>query len=76
MHLNCPECSRLWNEYALVTRHYLKVEGKLQIADISRDEEALMRLRPQLAQAAADRLELRRLIEQHQAQPRADAAAK
>ncbi|HLH19388.1 MAG TPA: hypothetical protein VKX45_19355 [Bryobacteraceae bacterium] len=75
MHHNCPECSRLWNEYALATRHYLKVEGKLRIADTSRDEDALVRLRPMLEQAAADRSELRRLIEQHQAQPRVDAAA-
>ena len=74
MHQNCTECSRLWNEYALATRHYLKIEGKLQIADISRDEPTAALLRPMLEQAAADRSELRRLIDAHQAVPLASAA--
>jgi hypothetical protein len=74
MHQNCNECTRLWNEYALATRHYLKLEGKLQIADGSRDESAVVRLRPMLERAAAERSELRRQIEMHQAQARVEAA--
>jgi hypothetical protein len=74
MHHNCDECSRLWNEYALATRHYLKLEGKLQIADISRDDTTASQLRPMLADAAAERTELRRLIEQHEVLRRAEAA--
>jgi hypothetical protein len=67
MHQNCKECTRLWSEYALATRHYLKVEGKMQIADISRDERTLGELRPLVQQAAMERAELRRQIEEHEA---------
>ena len=76
MHHNCQECTRLWNEYALATRHFLKLEGKLQIADISRDENTVTQLRPLLQTAAAERAELRRQIEQHEARKylQADAA--
>jgi hypothetical protein len=74
MHCNCPECIRLWNDYALATRHYLKIEGKLQIADTSHDEQTVLLLRPMLENAAAERAELRRLIEQHEA-PRVQTAS-
>ena len=74
MHHNCQECIRLWNEYALATRHYLKLEGKLQIADISHDEQTVSQLRPMLNEAAAERIELRRLIEQHESRLRVEAA--
>jgi len=75
MHQNCQECVRLWNEYALATRHYLKIEGKLQIADISHDDQTVTQLRPMLDDAAAERTELRRMIEWHETHPRADAAS-
>jgi hypothetical protein len=74
MHQNCQECIRLWNEYALATRHYLKIEGKLQIADISHDDRTVLQLRPLLDEAAAERAELRRLIEQHDTHARAASA--
>ena len=74
MHHNCQECIRLWNEYALATRHYMKIEGKLQIADISHDEPTVSQLRPMLIEAAAERTELRRLIEQHESHERVGAA--
>ncbi len=74
MHINCQECTRLWNEYALATRHYLKLEGKLQIADISHDEKTVSQLRPMLDEAAAERIALRRLIEQHETHARVEVA--
>jgi hypothetical protein len=74
MHHECQECIRLWNEYALATRHYLKIEGKLQIADISHDEKTVSQLRPMLDEAAAERTELRKLIEMHEGHARAEAA--
>jgi hypothetical protein len=67
MHLNCTECTRLWSEYALATRHYLKIEGKMQIADISRDERTVGELKPMVQQAATERANLRRQIEEHEA---------
>ena len=66
MHQNCKECTRLWSEYALATRHYLKIEGKLQIADISRDERTVCELKPLVQQAALERADLRRQIEEHE----------
>jgi len=74
MRHNCEECIRLWNEYALATRHYLKIEGKLQIGEISHDENTVSQLRPMLLEAAAERTELRRLIEQHESYQRVGAA--
>jgi len=74
MHHDCPECVRLWNEYALATRHYLKLEGKLQIADISHDDRTVSQLRPMLEEAATERRDLRRQIEEHETHPRVDAA--
>jgi hypothetical protein len=67
MHQNCKECTRLWSEYALATRHYLKVEGKLQIAKISRDDRTVTELQPMVQQAADARAELRVQIEEHDA---------
>jgi hypothetical protein len=76
MHYNCQECTRLWNEYALATRHYLKVEGKLRMASISRDGRAVEELAPACHRAAAERIRLRAEIDLHESNVRlrADAA--
>ena len=66
MHQNCQECTRLWNEYALATRHFLNVEGKLQTAGVSHDEQAVLELTPALERAAAERANIRRLIDEHE----------
>jgi hypothetical protein len=76
MHQNCPECTRLWSEYALATRHFLKLEGKLQIADVSRDRQTIAELTPLLERATAERSELHRLIQEHEVlRPRVEAAS-
>ncbi len=74
MHHDCQECTRLWSEYALATRHYLKLEGKLQIADICRDEKTVAELSPLLQRASQERTDLRRQIEDHETKGRAEAA--
>ncbi len=76
MHYNCQECTRLWNDYALATRHYLKVEGRLQMAKTSHDESAVEVLAPVFRSAAAERTRLRKEIETHErlSQLRAGAA--
>jgi hypothetical protein len=66
MHYNCQECTRLWNEYALTTRHYLKVEGKLRIATDARDEAAIQQLSPVVDRAAAERAKVKREIDRHE----------
>jgi hypothetical protein len=75
MHQDCQECTRLWSEFALATRHYLKLEGRLRIADISRDERTLAELSPMVQLAAQERVAIRRLIDQHEAQSQAGAAS-
>ena len=74
MHQNCQECTRLWSEYALATRHFLKLEGRLQMADVSQDRKTVTDLTPLLEQAAQERADLRRQIQEHEQQPRAEAA--
>ena len=66
MHQNCNECTRLWNEYALDTRHFLKLAGKLEIAESSNDGRSAHELRPMVEQASAGREELRRQIDRHE----------
>jgi hypothetical protein len=68
MHQNCSECTRLWNEYALATRHFLNIEGKLKTAGVSHDDRAVLELAPAVERAAAERANIRRLIEQHEGQ--------
>jgi hypothetical protein len=75
MHQNCDECTRLWNEYALATRHFLKLSGKLEIADSSNDPRSAQQLRPMVEQAATEREELRRQINQHEHKLRAEVSA-
>lgn len=66
MHQNCNECTRLWSEYALATRHFLKLEQRLQIANLSRDEKAVAALKPLVHRASEEQSELRRQIDAHQ----------
>ena len=74
MHQNCSECTRLWSEYALATRHFLKLEGRLQIADLSRDETTVSELTPLVLRASDERSDLRRQIEAHETAGKAEAA--
>jgi len=73
MHQNCNDCSRLWNEYALATRHFLKLSGKLEIAESSNDARSAQELRPMVEQAAVERDELRQQIDQHERMTRVRA---
>lgn len=75
MHQNCQECTRLWSEYALATRHFLKLEGRVQIAGVSRDTKTVADLTPLLESASAERAELRRQIQEHETVARAEAAS-
>jgi hypothetical protein len=74
MHHGCPECTRLWSEYALATRHYLKLEGRLQIAHMSRDQQSVEQLSPLVLSAAEERAEIRRQIDGHEAHSQVNKA--
>jgi hypothetical protein len=75
MHQSCQECTRLWNDYALATRHYLKLEGRLQIASVSQDRKTVAELTPLVERAAAERADIRRQIQEHEGRPQAEAAS-
>jgi hypothetical protein len=71
MHHECQECTRLWSEYALATRHYLKLERRLQTAELSHDQGTIDELMPLVKSAFDDRAEIRRHIERHESQSQA-----
>ena len=74
MHQQCEECTRLWSEYALATRHHLKLEGRLRIAELSHDQALVDELTPFLQSAFEERAEIRRSIERHETQAQAGGA--
>jgi len=74
MHHECPECTRLWSEYALATRHYLKLERRLATAELSHNQAVIDELRPLLKSAFDERSEIRRLIDRHESQSQAGSA--
>jgi hypothetical protein len=74
MHHECEDCTRLWSEYALATRHHLKLEGRLRIADLSHDQAAIEELTPLVKSAFDERAEIRRVIERHEGQAQAASA--
>src|SRR5262245_33939956 len=40
MHSDCPDCKRLWREYAGATMTHIHLEGELQIATIRQDNRS------------------------------------
>jgi hypothetical protein len=74
MHQECQECTRLWSEYALATRHHLKLEGRLRIAELSHDQASIDELTPFVKSAFEERAEIRRSIERHESQAQTGAA--
>lgn len=64
----------MWSEYALTTRHFLKLEGRLEIAKVSHDRLTIAELTPVLERATAERSELRRLISEHELLPQIETA--
>ena len=64
----CPDCTRLWSEYAQATTQQFKIENKLQLAGLQHDHEAVTGLIPQVQAAANSRTELRQQIAAHERQ--------
>ena len=61
----CEECSRLWSAYAGSTHQLLKLQGKLQVAEFSFDRQQEALLRPEVENAAQERIDARVAIERH-----------
>jgi hypothetical protein len=66
-HQACAECRGLWDEYSAATHNQFKLEGKLRIAGLSRNHEAVRELIPQVQDIAQSRYALRQRIADHEA---------
>jgi hypothetical protein len=75
MRRSCEECTCLWREYAETTTAHVRIEGKLEIAALSYDAEAIAELTPQVEQASMDRTEARAAIRKHEAEMHPDTGA-
>ena len=62
----CPECERLWREYEHATMHHVKLEGKLKIAAIQHDAEAVAELALTVDAAAHLRELAREALKRHE----------
>lgn len=73
----CDECQRLWREYSAATNEHIKLESKLKLAALSRDDEAVIDLTPRVERAGERRLQAREAIRAHEkvAHTVADSAA-
>lgn len=63
---NCQECSQLRDEYRAVLVECIKLDGKLQVAKISNDLDAMDRGSDALVEANTRRAELRKRIKDHE----------
>jgi len=70
MRQDCPECQRLWREYAAATTSHVGLESKLRLGD-STSMEALTH---QVASAATVRENTRQAIQQHETDAHAGVA--
>jgi hypothetical protein len=64
----CAECARLWSAYSKATRDHIELEGKLRMAEISHDAEAVQKLSPMVCSAAQERTNCRKAIARHEQQ--------
>jgi hypothetical protein len=65
MRRDCPECQRLWREYAAATNTHIALENKLRTLEQgSSQAEALMR---EVSAAAIVRENARQAIQKHEA---------
>jgi predicted nucleic acid-binding Zn-ribbon protein len=67
MRHDCPECQRLWREYAAATNSHVGLENKLRTAALERESPAAAALEREVEAAAKARESLRDAIQQHEA---------
>jgi hypothetical protein len=67
MQQNCPECQRLWREYAAATNTHVGLESKLREALRRHDSALVEALTRDVASAAELRDSLRRATQRHEA---------
>ena len=64
---SCPECNRLWRDYAFATNADIKLNGEVKLAALSQDPGLSEQLAPASGAAAEDRESLRQQIKEHEA---------
>ena len=63
---HCPQCDRLWEEFAIVTAQYLKIVGQQRIKAEGRDDPAFLpAMRLLERQAAENRQNARKSVRDH-----------
>jgi hypothetical protein len=63
---SCEECQRLFEEYRAALMECIKLDGRLHMAKLSNDTEAMDRGSDALAEANARRDNLRNSIREHE----------
>ncbi len=71
----CPECQRLWREYSSVTIEHIRLEGKLKIAVLRRELEAIAELTRATEKAAKARSLAHQAIDKHEVSEHGQADA-
>jgi len=64
---SCPECNRLWREYAIATNADIKLNGQVKLATLSYDAELSEQLARASDVAMQERESLRQKIKEHEA---------
>ena len=64
---NCPECNRLWREFAFATNEDIKLDGQMKMAALRYDPGLSDVLAPASEAAAQNRESLRQQIKEHEA---------
>jgi hypothetical protein len=72
MQQDCPDCQRLWREYAAATTKHVGLEKKLRSSD--QGSPALEGLSRDVSQAADVRETIRQSIHQHESEAHGRAA--
>ena len=67
MNQSCPECNRLWREYAFATNADIKLNGQVKMAALTHDPELSEQLAPASDAATHERESLREQIKEHEA---------
>jgi hypothetical protein len=64
---SCPECNRLWRDYAFATNADIKLDGQVKMAALRHDPELSKQLAPASETAGQERELLRHQIKEHEA---------
>jgi hypothetical protein len=64
---DCPDCVRLWQEYAQINNAYLKIASDLQVARIQQDSTAIAELLKRQDVAGEKRQAARKAAKDHAA---------